>query len=208
MNFESNRIVGGIGALLLFIGVIPMVNQFGIVSLIGAIMVLIALRGFASYYREAGIFNNALYGTIMAIVGVVVSVAVVIAAALGFISTFIPGWNGDWTSLSQLNPADINTNVDFAALGPFLAAILLALVLLFVFVLVVAFLYRKSLNMLSQKSGVGLFGSAATVLLIGAVLTIIVVGLLLVWISVLLVAIAFFQMKPIENVPSVTLSTV
>jgi uncharacterized membrane protein len=81
-------------------------------------------------------------------------------------------------------------------------------VLLFVFVLVVAFLYRKSLNMLSQKSGVGLFGSAATVLLIGAVLTIIVVGLLLVWISVLLVAIAFFQMKPIENVPSVTLSTV
>lgn len=76
-----------------------------------------------------------------------------------------------------------------------LAYILLALVVLFVFVVVAAVLFRKSLGITAKKSGIGLFGTAGTLLLVGAVLTIIIIGFLLLWISLLLIAVAFFQIK-------------
>lgn len=60
MTFESSKTLGGIGALLMFIGVFPYINYFGIIPLIGAILVLVALHGFARIYKESGIFDNAL----------------------------------------------------------------------------------------------------------------------------------------------------
>jgi uncharacterized membrane protein len=197
MNFETSKNLGGVGAILLFISVVPYISTytFGVLGLVGLILLLIGMKGLAEHYREAGIFNNALYGTITGIVGVVVFAAIIITAVLGFLSNILPSWNGEWTSLGQISPADISTNIDLNTIGPFLAAILVAFVVLFVFVLVVALLYRKSLNLLRDKTGVGMFGTAATVLLIGGVLTIIGIGLILVWIAVLLVAIAFFQLR-------------
>lgn len=198
MNFETSKNLGGVGAILLFVSVIPYISTytFGVLGLVGLILLLLGMKGLAEYYREAGIFNNALYGTITGIVGVVVFVAILITAVLGFISNIIPNWNGDWTSIGQINPADISTNIGLSTIGPFVAAILVSFVVLFVFVLVGALLYRKSLNLLREKTGVGMFGTAATLLLIGGVLTIIGIGLILVWIAVLLVAIAFFQLRP------------
>lgn len=197
MNFDSSKILGGIGALMLFIGCIPPLigYTFGILPLVGLILLLIGFKGLADYYKEAGIFNNALFGTILSIVGAVVFVAVMFIAAIGFLTNIFPEWNGDLTTIAQLDPTQIAADMNFSAIAPFLAAVLLSLVILFVFVLIVAFLYRRSLNLLRDKSNIGLFGSAGTVLLIGAVLTIILIGLLLVWIAILLVAIAFFQLK-------------
>jgi uncharacterized membrane protein len=204
MNFETSKNLGGVGAILMFISVLPYISSytFGLLGLVGCILLLVGMKGLADYYREAGIFNNALYGTITGIVGGVAFVAIIFTAVLGFISNIVPSWNEDWTSLGQINPADITTNIDLSTIGPFLAAILVAFVVLFVFVLVVAILYRKSLNSLREKSGVGMFGTAGTVLLVGAVLTIVVgLGLILVWIAVLLVAIAFFQLRPQQPTP-------
>ena len=42
MTFESSKTLGGIGAILMFIGVFPYINYFGIIPLIGAILVLVA----------------------------------------------------------------------------------------------------------------------------------------------------------------------
>ncbi len=205
MDFDTSKILGGIGALLLFIGCIPYISgpTFGILPLIGIILLLIGLKGMADYYREAGIFNNALYGTVLAIVGIVISVAIIMVSSLGLIANMFPDWNGDWASLAQIDPTQIPTDMDFNSVAPFLAGILISLVILFVFVLLVAFLYRRSLNLLRDKSNIGLFGSAATVLLIGAVLTIILIGLVLVWIAILLVAIAFFQLKEPQTQTSI-----
>ncbi len=204
MNFETSKNLGGVGAILMFVSVLPYVGTytFGVLGLVGLILLLIGMKGLADYYREAGIFNNALYGTITGIVGGVTFVTIIFTAVLGFISDIIPSWNEDWASLGQINPADISTNIDLSTIGPFLAAILVAFVVLFVFVLVVAILYRKSLNLLRDKTGVGMFGTAGTVLLVGAVLTIVFgLGLILVWIAVLLVAIAFFQLRPQQPAP-------
>lgn len=197
MNFETSRNLGGIGAILMFIGILPYISVYGLIMLIGAILVLIAMKGFADYYREAGIFNNSLYAVISAIVGVIAFAVVAFIALVDFFSsigiTLGVGTASDLSSqLSQIDWQSIGIN----AIGKFAGIILLDVVILFVFTLVTAILLRRSLGLLSAKTGVGLFGTTGTVLLIGAVLTIIFgLGLILVWISTLLLAIAFFQTK-------------
>ena len=58
MTLESNKILGGIGAILLFIGLIPYGEpSTGIIALVGLILVLVALYGFANIYKERGILT-------------------------------------------------------------------------------------------------------------------------------------------------------
>jgi len=202
MNLKSSKTIGGIGAILMFIGVFPYINYFGIIPLIGAILVLVALYGFARIYKEDGIFNNALYGIIAGIVGVVMSIAVGIAVVLPNIRDFLlklfPSWNGDWSTISSFSGMTPDTsNVGFGDVIPFITAAILIIVTLWVFAIIATFLYRRSLIQLSAKTNVGLFSTTGMLLLIGAVLIIAFgFGLLLMWIATLILAIAFFTMKP------------
>ncbi|MCJ7762299.1 DUF996 domain-containing protein [Candidatus Bathyarchaeota archaeon] len=202
MTLESSKNIGGIGAILMFIGVLPYVSFYGIVTLVGLILVMVAMYGLASHYRESGIFNNALYGVITAIVGVVLFAVVVVYALFGFLAeiglTIGMGNITYWAAgLANIDWA----NLGFNLIGSFITNILLALVVLFVFVVITAILLRKSLGLLSAKTGIGLFGTTGTMILIGAVLTIILIGLLLIWIALLLLAVAFFQIKPQQTQP-------
>jgi uncharacterized membrane protein len=207
MTFESSKTLGGIGAILMFIGVFPVINYFGIISLIGAILVLLALHGFARIYKENGIFDNALYGIIAGIVGVVLSIAIGIAIVLPNIKDFLlklfPSWNGDWTTLSSLSGLTPNTsNIAFGDVIPFITAAILVIVTLWGFAIIATFLYRRSLRQLSARTNVGLFSTTGMLLLIGAVLIIAFgIGLILMWIASLILAIAFFRMKPSETQP-------
>ncbi|MBN1245190.1 DUF996 domain-containing protein, partial [Candidatus Bathyarchaeota archaeon] len=74
MNFETSKNLGGVGAILMFIGVLPLFAYSGVISLVGLILTLIAVKGLADYYSEAGIFNNALYAVITAIAGGIATV--------------------------------------------------------------------------------------------------------------------------------------
>jgi uncharacterized membrane protein len=203
LNFETSKTLGGVGAILMFIGVIPFFAYSMVISLIGLILLLIAMYGLANYYQESGIFNNALYGVITAIVGGIATVAVVFIALVDFLAELglSPENMSAWTA--GLSGMDW-TNIGFNIIGNFIAYILVALVVLFVFVIITAIFFRKSLGLLSTKTGVGLFGTTGLLILIGAVLTIIVVGLLLIWIATLILAIAFFQMKPQQSQPAMS----
>jgi uncharacterized membrane protein len=199
MEIGTSKILGGVGALLMFIGIIPYINYFGVIEVIGLILVMVALYNLASHYREGGIFNNALYALIIGIVGGVVSVAVVIITVLtsltDFLYTLFPDWNGDWAALSGLTPNPSNFSLD--SIMPFLTGLFAMLLILWVSAIIAAFFIRRSLGTLSAKSGVGLFSTAGLLILIGAVLIILFgIGLILIWISALLVAIAFFQLRP------------
>ena len=202
MTFESSKTLGGIGAILMFIGVFPYINYFGIVPLIGAILVLVALYGFARIYKEDGIFNNALYGVIAGIVGVVLAAAVGIAVVLPNIRDFLlkvyPSWNGDWTTISSFSGMTPDTsNIGFGDVIPFVTAAILIFVTIWVFAIIATFLYRRSLKQLSERTNVGLFSTAGMLLLVGAVLIIAFgFGLLLMWIAMVILAIAFFTIKP------------
>jgi uncharacterized membrane protein len=209
MTLESSKSLGGIGAILLFIGVLPFVQYLWVIGLVGIILILVALNGLANYYSERGIFNNALYGVITAVVGVIVAVGAAVAALLAnlsnisdFISAIYPGWNGDWTSLSGMTPNTSNLNpMDLLPLiGGIVATVIVVLVVLWVFAIVSAFFVRRSLKQVTDKSKVGLFGTSGLLLLIGAFLVIAFgFGLILMWIAALLLAIAFFTLRPSEQ---------
>jgi uncharacterized membrane protein len=85
----------------------------------------------------------------------------------------------------------------------FLAILVVAVVILFAFLVLSAIFYRKSLNKLSEKTGVGLFGTTGMLILIGAILTIIAVGALILWVALILLTVAFFSIKPepVEPLP-------
>ena len=202
MALESSKNLGGIGAILMFIGFLPYASLYGILSLVGLILVMVAMYGLAKHYMESGIFNNALYGVITAIVGIMLFAVVVVYALFDFFAelglTIGMGNFADWAAgLTQMDWA----NMGFSIIGNFIVYILLALVVLFVFIVITAIFLRKSLKLLSAKTGVGLFGTTGLIILIGAVLTIIAIGLLLLWIALLLLAVAFFQIKPQQTQP-------
>jgi uncharacterized membrane protein len=197
MELQTSKTLGGIGAILMFIGIIPYISYYGVIELIGLILVMIALYSFASHYKEAGIFNNALYGLIIGIVGGVVAVAALIITVLTSLTDFLyavfPDWNGDWTALSGLTPNPSNLSLE--SLVPLLSGIIAVLVILWVAAIISAFFIRRSLGTLSAKSGIGYFSIAGLLILIGAILTIVLVGLLLIWIAFILLAVAFFSIK-------------
>jgi uncharacterized membrane protein len=207
MTLESSKTIGGIGALLMFIGIFPYINYFGIVELIGAILVLVALHGLGTYYKEEGIFNNALYGIITGVVGVVLAVAVGIVIVLSSITDFLmkifPSWNGDWSTLPSLSGMTPNTsNIGVGDVIPFIVGAIVIIAILWVFAIIATFFLRRSLKQLSAKSNYGLFGTAGLLLLIGAFLVIVIgLGLILIWIAALILAIAFFNLKPIQQPP-------
>ena len=210
MTIESSKTLGGVGALLMFLGVFPYINYFGIIPLIGAILVLVALYGFARIYKENGIFDNALYGIIAGIVGVILSVAIGIAIILPNIRDFLmkvfPSWNGDWSTISSFSGMTPNTsNIGIGDIIPFITAAIVVFAILWIFAIIATFFVKRSLKQLSTRTNVGLFSTIGWVLLIGAVLIIIFgFGLLLLWIATLILAIAFFTMKPQELQPPTT----
>jgi uncharacterized membrane protein len=209
MTLESSKTLGGIGSILLFISVIPFVQYLWVIGLVGIALILIALHGLSNYYNAKGIFRNALYGIVAGIVGIVTAVIVSIAAILvnlsnikDFISTLYPGWNGDWSTLSGLTPDTSNiTSIDIL---PFITGIIVlvivVLAVIWIFAIISAFFVRRSLKEVTEKSNVGSFGTAGILLLIGAFLIILFgLGLLLMWIAALILAIAFFTLKPREQ---------
>ncbi len=194
MSLESNRVLGGVGAVLMVISILGLFISFPVTLLlliVGAILVLIALKGFADHYQDGGIFNNALYGFITVIVGIVATIAVFVMLLLHMLTEISINWT---------NPVEIqqnlmsNMNVVWRIAGTAIGA----LIVFYISAVVSAILFRKALDALSARSGEKIFGTAGLVWLIGAVLTVILIGLLIIWISWILMAVGFFSIKTVQ----------
>jgi uncharacterized membrane protein len=182
MSLESNKTLGGIGAILIAIG-----SFFPVLSIIGIILVLIAMKGLAEYYNENTIFENALYGFICGLIGIV-------AAVIMFFSVI---FTGAFRAAPSYTPS--------IAFPLVIIQFLVVLVVLFVFLLLQAVFYRKSFTILSEKSGEKTFETAGLLLLLGAILTIILVGFVLLLIAWILAAVGFFSIKtPTTQLPTTT----
>lgn len=203
MTLESSKTLGGIGALLMLISPFSgfVAGTFGsILGLIGIILVLIAMKGLADHYSDSGIFNNTLYGAILTIIGVVVFMATIVVGAVDLLADLDLDLTTLSTDPSAISATDWQELINFDVIWDYLVILLVGLVVFFIFIVVSAIFYRKSLNALSEKTGVGLFGTTGLILLIGAVLTIIGIGFLLLWVALLLLTIAFFSIRT-ETVP-------
>ncbi len=75
MTLESSKTLGGVGAILILVGTLVSSYTFGVIGLVGVVLVFIALNGLANYYKERSIFSNAIYSLVAGIVGVVVAAA-------------------------------------------------------------------------------------------------------------------------------------
>lgn len=201
MDLETCKYLGGVGAILLIIGSLAGLGYgyAGILDLIGVILVLIALSGLAGQYKESGIFNNAIYGIVAVIIGAIVFGLLLFLVIFNLLSS-IPGFSGlNWSDPNAVsnfftnfftNPSNISDLLNVAAEA------ILAWVVFIIFLSIGGYLAWRGLRTLSSKSRVGLFGTAGLLIFIGAILTIVFIGLLLVWISFILLAIAFFQLRP------------
>ena len=116
MNLESSKTLGGVGAILILIGSLVSTYTFGVLDLIGIIMVFIALNGLATYYKENGIFTNAIYSLVTGIVGVVAAASAALYIVFdttiltGFLKNIYPSWNGSWSTISSLSSMTPNTS--------------------------------------------------------------------------------------------------
>ena len=196
MSFESSKNLCAIGSLLIVIGAAAgFATSFsGILSLVGIILLLIGLKGLAEHYKEEGIFKNALYSIIIAVVGCVVAIGIIATTAVAALADLGIEWANieDWGNIGT-DVGTVFTDLDFDAIVTLLGAILVGVIILFVVMIIAMYFLRKSMNQLSTKSGVGLFGTAGILMLIGAVIP--VVGYLLIWIGFILATVAFFQMN-------------
>jgi uncharacterized membrane protein len=170
-SIESSKNLASVGAILLFLSFIP------VVGIIGLILVFIGMKGMSEYYKEPSIYQNALWGLIFGIIGLV-------ALAAGVVLAFTVGV----------------FTLGFGALLIGFAT----LVVVFIFYVMMAMYLRRAFSTLAQKSGEHSFETAGFLLWIGAILTIFFIGLLLIFVAWILATIGFFSIKTSTQVSSYT----
>jgi uncharacterized membrane protein len=177
VTIESNRTLGGIGALLTLTGVAGTISSIftigtegatnlaflliigltGLLSFVGFILFLISMNGFSKDYADQRIFQYIIYGFIGAIITGVVTLTtwaiLTLANILTLNSQSIPSNSSDTTAL----------------LAPYISALTPVMA---VAGLVWIYFNYKSYNLLADKSEVSLFRSAAKIFVLGAIVNI------------------------------------
>jgi len=183
MDFKTCKLLGCLGALLIFLDVIPIfvtslsgVAFYGIPRIIGILFVLLSLYNLANFYQAKSIFTNARLGAISAILGTIF---------------------GDvWSAF--LLPTTVGVT--------YFVSLLLFLGVSLVFVIIAAVFVRRSLNELATCSGVTQFATAGRLLYFGALLFIFVLPIIVLWVGFIVLAVAFFNMKspepPLQQPPT------
>jgi uncharacterized membrane protein len=180
MAVGSNRMLGGIGALLLVVSAVspllvlprlfdlystgagvasPFLSVLGLSGLAGLILFMVAMRGFAGYYKDIGIFNNALYGILSSIVVAGVAGGLIVILVLMNLGSLIP----------TFNPVPASTDLFQSILGyvvPVMPVVSVA-------GLVQALFIMRAFNLLAVKSEVRWFRTAGLALVAGSVLAIV-----------------------------------
>ena len=202
MSLESSKLIGGIG-LILFLLALPALFLQPLVTIVlgivGAILLLVALHSLADYYKEHGIFNNGLAASILLIVGGVTTFAAFVylvfytSTLTDILTEMYTGYNGDLSTLPNLT---LNQNINYTHLATLFIPILAIFIIMEIFAILSSFCLWRSLKIVSVKSSVGLFSTGSILLLVGALLAIVVIGIILMWIAMLLILLAFFQLKP------------
>lgn len=156
-TLSQAKMLGGIGSILIFIP---------FVSLVGYILMIIAVRDIAEDLKDKTIFNNVLIAAGTGIVGAIAGASVFFFGAISGIFT--------------------------AGISAFFGAIA-GLLVVWVFLIISAVFLRRAYDSMSKELGVHMFETAATLYLIGAVLTIVLVGFILLFVAEIMQAVAYFS---------------
>jgi uncharacterized membrane protein len=186
------KILGGIGALLMLLTIIPYAGMF--VGIIGFILVFVAVKYISDETKDRSIFNSFLYFFIIAIVGTVV------AAGIFVISFFDVGGIEYFTNLQSQTFTD--PMIIFQELQDFFAGIIMALLALWITWIISAVFLRKCYDAIAEHTKVKWFGTSGLLYLIGAATVIIGIGFIILLVALVLMIIAFFSLP--DNLPAKT----
>jgi len=163
-NLSNAKMFGGIGSILIFIPFL---------SIIGYVLIIVAVKDIADYVEDRSVFNNIMIAAGTGIVGAVAGAVVIAVGVLGSGFTF-----------------GVSSVIGLGA-GLFIS---------WVFLIVSAVFLSRAYDTMATKLGVGSFRTAATLYLVGAVLTIVLVGFIILFVAEIIQAVAYFSIP--EEFPS------
>jgi uncharacterized membrane protein len=173
-NFETNKILGGVGSLLTAIGSLVLFQGgVGIVGIVGIVLLLIAMRGLSDDLKDYGIFRRAVGGFIFSLIGTLIAVAVL--STFSFLRGFF---------FAHLIVGSI-----------VLVGVIVGWVVMFIFFVISGIFYRLAFYSIANKSPMPILRTGAIVLLVGSILTIVLAGFVLMFIGWLLIAVGLFSLK-------------
>ena len=145
MTIQTNRTLGGVGAIFSVLGVVSTVSSIflygypnstvvnlplalissfvGLFSFVGFILFLVAMHGFSRDYNEHRIFNYLLYGFLGTIVAAIIAGVIVFVVVLLNISSIIPSLNHPTTTPSQVSSSMLNFMSPLLAVFSFVGVI-------------------------------------------------------------------------------------
>ena len=184
-ELSKAKVFGGIGALLMLVGTfIP--NVGFIASIVGLVLLFIAVRSISHITKNEDIFRNYLMHFIFSIISIV-AMAVIMLIAFGA--------SGGFSWIASLESVDINNLSTFwEYFGGLIGACVLALIVGWILSIIAAIYLRKSYNSIAEHTKVDLFRTTGTVYFIGAITTIILIGFLILGIARIIEIIAYFKL--------------
>ncbi|HUK74323.1 MAG TPA: DUF996 domain-containing protein [Nitrososphaerales archaeon] len=156
-SLSQAKTLGGVGSILIFIP---------FVSLVGYILIIIAIKDISDDLQDKTIFRNVVIAAVTGIVGALAGASVFVFGAV--------------------------TSVLSGGVSAFLG-IAVGLLVVWVFLIISAVFLRRAYDSMAKELGVSMFSTAATLYLIGAALTIVLVGFILLFIAEILQAVAYFS---------------
>lgn len=185
-SLSEARVLGGVGSILLILSLVPNVGP--ILGIVGFILLLIAIKYISDIVGDEQIFKNMLISVILAIIGVFVGVIIGGAAIFALISK-------GFLARSMTSPAAFLSIL----LGAFFIHLIVAFIIVWIFMIISAIFFRRSLNSIASKLNVRMFGTAGIIYLIGAIIP--AIGFIIMIVAAILLAVAFFSIP--EGLPSV-----
>jgi uncharacterized membrane protein len=184
-KLNEAKIFGGIGALLLLIGgFIPTIGP--IISIIGLVLVFIAVKYVSDETKDNSIFKNFLINFICTIIAIIAVIAIVIGTI---------GAIGGFSFFSELENEEITDFESFwDYFEPFIGGMVVALLVGWILLVIGTVYLRKSYNSIANHTQVDLFRTTGTVYFIGAITLIILIGALILLIARILEIASFFSL--------------
>jgi uncharacterized membrane protein len=187
-QLSQAKTLGGLGSIFMLLSFVPTVGW--ILAIAGGVMVLVAIKYISEVFQDNSIFNNMLLAIILGIVGIIVGIAVILGTVL---TTIGLGNLQGWFSSLPKTPGFYSYPVPSGGLLPLIEGALAGLAIIWVLLLVSAIFLRRSYTLISQKLGVGMFGTTGLIYMIGAALVIVGVGIILLFVALILNVVAFFS---------------
>lgn len=184
MTVESNRILGCVSAVLLVFSAIAslmvilqmfypasaflgVTAPLALLSVVGFILLFVAMYGFSKDYKEPAIFNNMLYGFLTSIVAVGISMAVTMALIFANLEQIAQSLTPLTTQTVPM-PAMYESIIGYVSYAFIAAAIATLIQMLF---------YSRAFSKLADKSRVQQFSKVGTILIVSGFVNIIVAAL-------------------------------